>query len=64
MQATAKKEKSGMAYDTTIHQVSTETPSVKYMLDVKFERFADPRHSPRPGERGFLSVLTRMQFTF
>ncbi len=40
------------------------TRSAKYMLDVNFERFADPRHSPRPGERGFLSVLTRMQFTF
>ncbi|HXF05134.1 MAG TPA: porin [Blastocatellia bacterium] len=40
------------------------TRSVKYMLDLNVERFADPRRAPRPGDRSFFSLLTRMQFTF
>lgn len=40
------------------------TRSVKYMLDLNVERFADPRRTPRPGDRSFFSLLTRMQFAF
>lgn len=37
---------------------------VKYLLDFGFERFKDPVRSPRPGDRNFFVVLSRIQFTF
>ena len=37
---------------------------VRYMLDLGFERFKDPVRSPRPGERNFFVVLSRVQVAF
>jgi phosphate-selective porin OprO/OprP len=37
---------------------------VRYMLDLGFERFKDPLRSPRPGEKGFFVVLSRVQVAF
>lgn len=37
---------------------------VRYMLDIGFERFKDPARSPRPGDRNFFVVLSRVQLAF
>ncbi|MFY9558402.1 MAG: porin [Blastocatellia bacterium] len=37
---------------------------VRYMLDLGVERFKDPLRSPRPGERNFFVVLSRVQVAF
>ncbi len=37
---------------------------VRYMLDLGFERFKDPARSPRPGDRNFFVVLSRVQVAF
>jgi phosphate-selective porin OprO/OprP len=36
---------------------------VRYLFDVGFERFKDPLRSPKPGDKNYLVVLSRMQFT-
>jgi len=36
---------------------------VRYLLDLGFERFNDPLRSPKPGDRNYFVVLSRMQFT-
>jgi phosphate-selective porin OprO/OprP len=36
---------------------------VRYLFDLGFERFNDPLRSPKPGDRNYLVVLSRMQFT-
>jgi phosphate-selective porin OprO/OprP len=38
--------------------------SVRYMLDLGFERFKDPARSPRPGDNTFFVVLSRVQVAF
>lgn len=37
---------------------------VRYLLDVGFERFKDPLRSPRPGDRNYFVVLSRVQVAF
>src|SRR5215472_4760830 len=37
---------------------------VRYLLDFGVERFQDPLRTPRPGERNFFVVLSRVQFSF
>lgn len=37
---------------------------VRYLLDVGFERFKDPVRTPRPGDRNFFVVLSRVQVAF
>lgn len=37
---------------------------VRYMLDLGFERFKDPVRSPKPGDRNFFVVLSRIQLAF
>lgn len=37
---------------------------VRYMLDLGFERFKDPVRTPKPGDRGFFVVLSRVQVAF
>jgi phosphate-selective porin OprO/OprP len=37
---------------------------VRYMLDLGFERFKDPARSPRPGDKNFFVVLSRVQVAF
>lgn len=37
---------------------------VKYVLDIGVERFKDPARSPRPGDRNFVVVLSRIQIAF
>jgi phosphate-selective porin OprO and OprP len=37
---------------------------VRYVLDLGLERFKDPIRSPRPGERNFFVVLSRVQVAF
>ena len=37
---------------------------VRYMLDLGFERFKDPVRSPRPGDRNFFVILSRVQVAF
>jgi phosphate-selective porin OprO and OprP len=37
---------------------------VRYVLDLGFERFKDPARSPRPGDRNFFVVLSRVQVAF
>jgi phosphate-selective porin OprO and OprP len=37
---------------------------VRYLLDVGIERFQDPLRSPRPGDRSFFVVLSRVQVAF
>jgi len=37
---------------------------VRYMLDLGWERFKDPVRSPKPGERSFFVVLSRIQVAF
>jgi phosphate-selective porin OprO/OprP len=37
---------------------------VRYVLDLGFERFKDPVRSPRPGDRNFFVVLSRVQVAF
>jgi len=37
---------------------------VKYLLDVGFERYKDPVRSPKPGDRNFFVVLSRIQIAF
>ncbi|MEK6288775.1 MAG: porin [Acidobacteriota bacterium] len=37
---------------------------VRYMLDIGFERFKDPARSPKPGDRNFFVVLSRVQVAF
>jgi len=37
---------------------------VRYMLDLGFERFKDPARSPRPGDRNFFVILSRVQVAF
>lgn len=36
---------------------------VRYLLDFGFERFNDPLRSPKPGDKNYFVVLSRMQFT-
>jgi phosphate-selective porin OprO and OprP len=37
---------------------------VRYLLDFGFERFKDPLRLPRPGDRNFFVVLSRIQLAF
>jgi phosphate-selective porin OprO/OprP len=37
---------------------------VRYLLDLGFERYKDPLRSPRPGDRSFFVVLSRVQVAF
>lgn len=37
---------------------------VKYLLDVGVERYKDPTRSPKPGDRNFFVVLSRIQIAF
>jgi phosphate-selective porin OprO and OprP len=37
---------------------------LKYMLDFGFERFQDPLRSPKPGDKNFLVILSRLQVSF
>jgi len=37
---------------------------VKYLLDVGVERYKDPVRSPKPGDRNFFVVLSRIQIAF
>lgn len=37
---------------------------VRYMLDLGFERFKDPVRSPKPGDKNFFVVLSRVQVSF
>ena len=37
---------------------------LRYMLDLGFERFKDPARSPKPGDRNFFVVLSRIQVAF
>lgn len=37
---------------------------VKYLLDVGVERYKDPIRSPKPGDRNFFVVLSRIQIAF
>lgn len=37
---------------------------VRYMLDLGFERFKDPLRTPKPGDRNYFVVLSRIQFAF
>jgi phosphate-selective porin OprO/OprP len=37
---------------------------VRYLLDVGIERFKDPLRTPRPGDRSFFVVLSRVQVAF
>lgn len=37
---------------------------VRYVLDLGLERFSDPLRAPKPGERNFFVVLSRVQFSF
>jgi phosphate-selective porin OprO/OprP len=37
---------------------------LKHMLDFGFERFQDPLRSPRPGERNYFVILSRLQVAF
>jgi len=37
---------------------------VRYLLDLGFERFKDSLRSPRPGDRSFFVVLSRVQVAF
>ena len=37
---------------------------VRYVLDFGVERFSDPARSPRPGDRNFFVVLSRVQIAF
>ncbi len=37
---------------------------VKYVLDLGFERYKDPVRSPKPGDRNFFVVLSRIQVAF
>jgi phosphate-selective porin OprO/OprP len=36
---------------------------VRYLFDLGIERFNDPLRSPKPGDKNYLVVLSRMQFT-
>jgi len=37
---------------------------VRYLLDLGIERYKDPSRSPRPGDRSFFVVLSRVQVAF
>ena len=37
---------------------------VRYLLDIGFERFRDPSRTPRPGDKNFFVILSRVQFAF
>lgn len=37
---------------------------VRYLLDIGFERFKDPVRTPRPGDRNYFVVLSRVQVAF
>lgn len=37
---------------------------LKHMLDFGFERFQDPLRSPKPGDKNFFVILSRLQVTF
>ena len=37
---------------------------VKYNLDLGFERYKDPLRSPKPGDKNFFVILSRIQFAF
>jgi phosphate-selective porin OprO/OprP len=37
---------------------------IRYVLDLGFERFKDPARSPKPGEKNFFVVLSRIQVAF
>ena len=37
---------------------------VRYMLDLGFERFKDPVRTPKPGDRNYFVVLSRVQVAF
>ncbi len=37
---------------------------VRYVLDLGFERFKDPARSPKPGDKNFFVVLSRVQVAF
>jgi len=37
---------------------------VKYVLDLGIERFKDPARSPRPGDKNFFVILSRIQVAF
>jgi phosphate-selective porin OprO/OprP len=37
---------------------------VRYMLDLGFERFKDPARTPKPGDRNYFVILSRVQFAF
>lgn len=37
---------------------------VKYVLDLGFERFNDPLRSPKPGDKNFFVILSRIQVAF
>ena len=39
-------------------------PFVKHMLDFGFERFKDPLRSPKPGDKNFFVILSRIQIAF
>jgi phosphate-selective porin OprO/OprP len=40
------------------------TRFLKHMLDFGFERFQDPLRSPKPGDKNFFVILSRLQVTF
>jgi phosphate-selective porin OprO/OprP len=37
---------------------------VRYLLDLGFERYKDPLRLPRPGDRNYFVILSRIQFAF
>jgi phosphate-selective porin len=37
---------------------------LKYLLDFGFERFKDPVRSPKPGDKNYFVVLSRIQIAF
>ena len=37
---------------------------VRYVLDLGFERFKDPARTPKPGDRNYFVILSRVQFAF
>ena len=58
---TAKSNRAGTIYFGTNWYMNR---FVRYMLDLGFEHFKDPLRTPRPGDRNFFVVLSRIQVAF
>jgi phosphate-selective porin OprO/OprP len=59
--ATAKSNRAGTLYFGTNWYMNR---FVRYMLDVGFERFKDPIRAPKPGDKNFFVILSRVQVAF